>query len=415
MAATTEWRLHKFEPAIEDQYIAQQRERVVPIGRLGTAIGALSFLAYGAWDLLLDSHAWQTTWPIRLAVVAYFAITYVPFYVWRTSTNSRAWFGIALANYLVSSVGLALILARLPGGFVAGVSGFILGMIFIPIVVVRVEQAVAILIPLMVAPLVVMHFSGATGFEIANAAAWIAGGGGIAIGFSYLVDVINRRAFALERELAIEKQRSETLLLNILPASIASRLKASDATIADDFSSASVLFADIVGFTALSQRLSADQVVTLLNDLFSRFDVLVERHGVEKIKTIGDGYMVAAGVPVPRPDHAEAIARLALDMKASIAEFARERNLDMMLRIGVHSGSVVAGVIGKHKFAYDLWGDTVNLASRMESQGIPDEVQISAETRALLPASFVSEARGEIEIKGHASRVTHLLKGFAVA
>jgi class 3 adenylate cyclase len=165
----------------------------------------------------------------------------------------------------------------------------------------------------------------------------------------------------------------------------------------------------------LSRRLSAGEVVALLNDLFTRFDLLAKRHGVEKIKTIGDGYMAAAGVPTGRPDHAEAIARLALEMREAVAEFARQRGMNLKLRIGVHSGSVVAGVIGTHKFAYDLWGDTVNVASRMESHGVPDEIQISAETCALLSGAYRVEERGAIEIKGHAPRMTYLLKEMQAA
>jgi class 3 adenylate cyclase len=413
MSGSADWRVRNFEPPVEKQYIAQQLERVVRFGRLGSVIGALAFLGYGAWDMLLDPQAWQKTGTIRLSVAAYFAFTYALTYVRPFRTDPNAWLIVIFANYLVVAVAFAFILQQLPGGFVAGVSGFILGMIFIPIVVLRFAQAVAVLLPLMVVPLVVMYFSGATSFEIVNAAAWIGGGGSIAIGFAYLVDMINRRAFELEHELAIEKQRSETLLLNILPVKIAERLKASDATIADDFQSATVLFADIVGFTELSRRLSAGEVVALLNDLFTRFDRLAEKHGVEKIKTIGDGYMAAAGVPTGRSDHAEAIAKLALEMREAVTEFARQRGMKLKLRIGVHSGSVVAGVIGTHKFAYDLWGDTVNVASRMESHGVPDEIQISAETRALLSGAYRVEERGAIEIKGHAPRMAYLLKAAA--
>jgi class 3 adenylate cyclase len=278
------------------------------------------------------------------------------------------------------------------------------------VVVVSTAQAIVLLLPLLVVPILIMYFSGASTFELANAAAWLGGGVAFVVGFSYVIEIINRRTFELERSLEVEKQRSEALLLNILPEKIADRLKSSEATIADDFPAATVLFGDIVGFTEMSRHLSAHQLVALLNDLFSRFDRLVERHGVEKIKTIGDGYMVAAGVPTSRRDHAEAIAGLALDMRDAFLEFRREHGLDIGFRIGMHSGSVVAGVIGARKFAYDLWGDTVNVASRMESQGLPDEIQISAETRALLPDAYRVDERGAIEVKGHAPRMTYLLK-----
>jgi class 3 adenylate cyclase len=410
MSGLAEWRPIAFEPSVERQYVALRLERVVPLARLGSVIGGLAFLGYGAWDLLLDPQALSRTGPIRLAVAALFAATYAMTY-WRVVRSSSAiWLALVLTNYLAVAIGYSLILRELPEGFLAGVSGFILGMIFVPVLVITSTQAIIVLLPLIAAPLLFMYGQGATTFEIINAAAWIGGGGFFAIGFTYLVDAINRRSFQLERSLEIERQRSETLLLNILPAKIAERLKATEATIADDFPSATVLFADIVGFTVLSRRLTAAEVVALLNDLFSRFDRLALAHGIEKIKTIGDGYMAAAGVPAGRPDHAEAVARLALDMREAFAAFRRERGMEVKLRIGIHSGGIVAGVIGKHKFAYDLWGDTVNVASRMESHGLPDEIQVSAETRALLPDTCLVEERGMIEIKGHAARRTYLLK-----
>jgi class 3 adenylate cyclase len=410
MSGLAEWRPMAFDPELEREYGAAQLQRLALLGRMGSIIAAVSFFAYGAWDLLLDPQALSKTGPYRLAVVAYFVLTY-PVTGWLLRRSSTGlWAAFVFSNYLVVSVGFALILRELAGGFVAGVPGFILGMIFIPALVITFRQSLLVLVPLMVAPIVVMYLAGATAFDLVNAAAWIGGGGGFVIGFAFILDVINRRAFSLERSLKIERQRSESLLLNILPAPIAERLKAKEATIADHYPSATVLFADIVGFTDLSRRLSAGEIVALLNDLFSRFDRLARLHGVEKIKTLGDGYMAAAGVPVSRPDHAEAVARLALDMRRHFDAFRRERGMPLRLRIGVHSGGVIAGVIGTEKFAYDLWGDTVNVASRMESHGLPDEIQISAETRALLPTGYLVEERGLIEIKGHAARQTYLLK-----
>jgi class 3 adenylate cyclase len=410
MISLADWKPAVFDPALERQYRDEQLNRVVLLGRLGSIIAAVSFLAYGAWDLLLDPGALSRTWPYRVAVVVYFAAT---FRVgdWRVMRrNPGLWPVFVCANYLVVGVSFVLILRELPGSFVAGVPGFILGMIFVPVVVITFAQAILVLAPLIAAPILLMALYGASTFELVNAAAWIGGGGGFAIGFAYLLDAINRRAFQLEKSLEIERQRSEALLLNILPAKIAERLKTSQKTIADNFDAATVLFADIVGFTELSRRLTAGEVVAILNDLFSRFDLLAAAHGVEKIKTIGDGYMAAAGIPTGRSDHAEAVAALALDMRAAVAAFREERGLNLRLRIGVHSGSVVAGVIGTHKFAYDLWGDTVNVASRMESHGLADEIQISAETRDLLPATYRVEERGSINIKGHNARPAFLLK-----
>ncbi|HEX2368933.1 MAG TPA: adenylate/guanylate cyclase domain-containing protein [Acidimicrobiia bacterium] len=222
--------------------------------------------------------------------------------------------------------------------------------------------------------------------------------------------------FAKQREEALtalrsEQQRSEGLLLNILPAAIAERLKGETRTIADQFAAASVLFADVVDFTVRSKDLPASEVVGLLDRLFSHFDTLTERHGLEKIKTVGDAYMVAAGVPIPRRDHAQQIGLMALDMVASTAPSGLCGDLDLQLRIGINSGPVVAGVIGRQKFLYDLWGDAVNTASRMESGGTPGRIQVTRPTYELLKDEFELEPRGTIAVKGKGEMETWYLLG----
>ena len=206
-----------------------------------------------------------------------------------------------------------------------------------------------------------------------------------------------RHALAALRE---EQAKAEGLLLNILPRSIADKLKAQTQPIADQFGSASILFADVVDFTPWSERLAPAEVVGYLDRLFSHFDELAERHGLEKIKTIGDCYMVAAGVPTPRPDHAGALAAMALDMLAAMRSHEDVAPLGLELRIGINSGPVVAGVIGRKRFLYDLWGDAVNTASRMESHGTPGRVQITRATYELVADAFECEPRGTIAIKG---------------
>lgn len=207
-------------------------------------------------------------------------------------------------------------------------------------------------------------------------------------------------------------RRSEALLLNILPAPIAERLKeAKEQTIAEDFSEVTVLFADIVDFTRLSARIAPRALVNLLNSVFSAFDQLTERHGLEKIKTIGDAYMVVAGLPVGRADHAEAIADMALDMQTAMSRLRTELGEPLGLRIGIHSGPVVAGVIGERKFAYDLWGDTVNVASRMESHGVANRIQLTHSTYTRLRDRYVCEERGTITVKGKTPMKTYFLVG----
>jgi adenylate cyclase len=208
-----------------------------------------------------------------------------------------------------------------------------------------------------------------------------------------------------------EQEKSERLLLNILPQPIAQRLKNDQGIIADTFAEATVLFADIVDFTRLATHISATDVVSLLNDIFSLFDSLAEKHGLEKIKTIGDAYLVVGGLPTPRPDHAEAIADMALDMQKAVGGKTRDTGGLLQVRIGIHTGPVVAGVIGTRKFIYDLWGDTVNIASRMESFGLPGAIQVTPAAYERLHTRYRLEERGTVQIKGKGEMTTYLLLG----
>ncbi|MDY7012050.1 MAG: adenylate/guanylate cyclase domain-containing protein [Cyanobacteriota bacterium] len=212
-----------------------------------------------------------------------------------------------------------------------------------------------------------------------------------------------------EDNLRVEQAKSEKLLLNILPPSIAQQLKEKQSTIAQRFSEVTILFADIVNFTPLSSSIPPEKLVELLNQIFSGFDRLTEKYGLEKIKTIGDSYMVAAGLPIPKSDSAEAIAKMAIDMRSEIAQFFNPHGVQLQIRIGINTGPVVAGVIGTKKFIYDLWGDAVNIASRMESQGIPGQIQVSESTYQLLQDKYKFEERGGLNIKGRGMMTTYLL------
>lgn len=211
--------------------------------------------------------------------------------------------------------------------------------------------------------------------------------------------------------LAVEQDRSERLLLNVLPEKIAQQLKTDPGTIANSFESVSILFADIVGFTPMSHEMNPEETVELLNRLFSYFDSQVERLGIEKIRSQGDSYMAAAGIPTPRPDHAAALADLAIEIRDHVKTAALYNGHDLDFRIGINSGPAVAGVIGSRKFQYDVWGDAVNVASRMESHGVPGRIQISDATRELIKNEFVCTPRGEIEVKGKGLMRTWFLEG----
>jgi len=217
--------------------------------------------------------------------------------------------------------------------------------------------------------------------------------------------VIEEQSAAIE----VERAESERLLLNVLPAAVSKRLREGENPIADDFPSVTVLFADIVGFTAMTSSIAADEVITMLSGLFSMFDDLVAERGLEKIKTIGDAYMAVGGLPDPLPDHAIRVVDLAMAMQTCTG--SSEHFPGMSLRIGVHSGPVAGGVIGTRKFAYDVWGTTVNIAARLESSGVPGRVHVSEETRNLTSGTIAYESRGLIELRGLGPRTTYLVAG----
>jgi class 3 adenylate cyclase len=211
--------------------------------------------------------------------------------------------------------------------------------------------------------------------------------------------------------LRVEREKSERLLLSIFPESIAERLKQAPQTIADSYMDVSVLFADIVDFTRFTADLTPDKIVELLSEIFNRFDILTQEHGLEKIKTIGDAYMVVGGVPDLREGHLQSMVHLAFDMLDTIGEYAQHDKKPFTMRVGIHAGPVVAGVIGTNKFIYDLWGDTVNVASRMESHGVPGKIQTTSEVHHRLKETFQFETRGKIDIKGKGEMETYFILG----
>ncbi|NJK37715.1 MAG: adenylate/guanylate cyclase domain-containing protein [Oscillatoriales cyanobacterium RM2_1_1] len=238
--------------------------------------------------------------------------------------------------------------------------------------------------------------------------------GEVITAFIQIFDDINqavREQQKAEAALRLEKEKSEQLLLNILPQPIAEQLKQDQGSIADGFEQATILFADIGDFTGLASAMSPTELVNLLNEIFSCFDRLVDQYNLEKIKTIGDAYMVVGGIPIPRADHAEAIAEVALKMQQAIKQFYRADNKAFDIRIGINTGPVVAGVIGLKKFTYDLWGNAVNVASRMESQGVLGKIQVSETTYQLLKDQYHFEKRGLLKVKGKGLMDTYFLQG----
>ena len=234
------------------------------------------------------------------------------------------------------------------------------------------------------------------------------------LAFKRLRDLDQLRMVTMSEEkqlLELEQMKTDKLMLNILPRPIAERLKRGEKNISGSYAEATILFSDLVGFTELSSKISATELVKMLNDLFTRFDKRADALGLEKIKTIGDAYMAVGGLPIPRPDHAELCADMALGMFEDLADFNRENGKSLAMRIGINSGPVVAGVIGFTKFSYDLWGNTVNTASRMESTSQQGKAQVSPSTYAALQSSFNMADAGVVQCKGIGEVETHFLVG----
>jgi adenylate cyclase len=388
----------------DDEELRQKKKLLVQLAVLiapVSVVWGILYLALGSW--------------VGIAPLVYCAISVASLVVFASTKNFRFLLVVQLLDILVAPTagGQMLVGGFLPSGAV-GVWGILAPMG--ALVFLELRQAVR----WFVAFTVVFLFTGVLGellFADADLPLWftstmlalnIVGAGSIA--FMHLATFAHQRneAFAALR---VEQEKSEALLVNILPGSIAARLKAADQTIADHFDATSILFADVVDFTPLSQRLSPAETVDILDRLFSHFDSLVERHGLEKIKTVGDCYMAAAGVPDPHLDHARRAALLALDMREAVATSTVAGREGLELRIGINSGPVVAGVIGRKRFLYDLWSDAVNTASRMESHGTPGEIQITRETYELLKDEFFCRPRGTIPVKGKGEMETWYLVG----
>lgn len=401
----------QFPPDQEAAYRKSVLQRIVMVSRFGLAVGMVSIPAFVANDLLFDPDALAKTFPIRLVLALLNALALIGLFTTRIRNSPALIRLIFVTLFPLYAFGLVLIQAGHANGFLVNVPGYVQVMVFIPIICFSFLQALGVICAMVVVSVVGSMWVGATDVELMNLLNWLLGSAAFALGAAFVIDRISRRSFLLEQDLARETARSDELLLNILPEKIAQRLKDKEPRIADYCPSATVLFADIAGFTTLSRGMEPGDLVDFLNDLFSRFDGLAESHGVEKIKTIGDGYMAVAGLAQDRnaAQAAIAVAGLALDMRDAFAAFCADRQVDLGLRIGIHSGPVVAGVIGARKFAFDLWGDTVNVASRIESSCPAGQVQITQETLDLITPTFSARPRGEIKIQGHEPRYGFLL------
>ncbi|MEQ1917651.1 MAG: adenylate/guanylate cyclase domain-containing protein [Elusimicrobiota bacterium] len=399
--------LYGFPPELNDSFMREYGARSVPAVRRASSLALAIILAFAAWP----NHGARTH-----AMELYLGFVAPGLALWIASTFRR---GAARNMHRVSFVAALATLG----------AGNILFLIFVPEKADSYQPASVMLVTMLFYAALRLPFLWATAagwlFAIVFLAAavrldalspravslsvlFLLSTNALGMYVAYAFERALRLDFLSRREIAAEREKSERLLRNVLPDAIAERLKAGAAVIADDLADVTILFADIVGYTGMSGRMTAPQLVDLLTEVFSRFDALLERAGAEKIKTIGDAYMAVCGLGGGKA-HADAAAGLGLAMLAEISELNAQRGLSLNLRIGISSGPVVAGVIGRKKFSYDLWGDTVNVASRMESHGVIGRVHLSEEAAKRLPPGRAVEPRGAMEIKGKGVMTTYLL------
>ncbi len=407
------------DPELEQAFDRENFETSAgKVVRFSIPLVTVAFLLYGIHDALLVPEALRNVYIVRFGFFAPLAALTCLFVYLNRSPKLHQWVMLAFSLVINGSVLAIGALAKTPAGFFIYTSYAVVFVTLGPFIAqmnVRM-QALYTIFSVILYDLLDMNLVHAPGVVRLSMNLAIFTLGTIGALSARRIEAEARRAFLQRRTIRAqmealdrERRKSESLLLNILPARIAARLKDETNVIADEFASASVLFCDIVGFTELSARLKPEELVRGLNSIFSRFDELADTFGLEKIKTIGDAYMVAGGIPMHSDDHAVRVCQMALAMRDGLRHLSLAPGSELRVRIGIHTGPVVAGVIGKRKFIYDVWGDTVNTASRMESHGIQGAIHVSAATYEAARERFTFEPRGAMEIKGKGSMQTYLL------
>ena len=413
------WAGRFVEPELEHAFRLAELEPLRRFLSFSVGLASLTFFAFAVHDALVVPQVKIQAWAVRFGV-------FVPASVLVFGLlNSRHLLRFSQLMMLVYGVAASFVVLYI--GAIAGGSGYFLYASFAVAFVTLgpfvarlgvVAQLAYTLLTLLIFALLDRSLAHCPLQISLSVASTLLSLGGLGALIAYRQELQARQGFLQRRlideqvhALAVEKARAEELLLNVLPATIAERLKSGQRPIADGFPRVSVLFADIVGFTKMSERVTPVELVDRLNRMFSSFDDLVDKLKLEKIKTIGDAYMVAGGLHSHEYDHAQTIAEMALAMQRRALEFSRDFGEELSIRIGIHTGPVVAGVIGKRKFIYDVWGDTVNTASRMESHGEPGTIHVTDETRLLLKDMYALTPRGEISVKGKGMMRTWFLTG----
>jgi class 3 adenylate cyclase len=395
-----------FPENLEAEFRLSHNRRGVRESRIGIIVGALIILGFNIWDRLVDPmHAGESL-AVKLVIAGLLVSTsLLPFSIlskymqtWLILVLSIAGLGVS-ANGMVLNDGLNRLLS---GVMLVLMFNFAFGrLLFIPSLVSGSIICIGYNLSALFMDMPRINLIANDWFLFSALS-----GGGIV---TYFVERLNRSRFLIEKDLSLERQRTEQLVKNLLPIRIADRLKAGEKIIAESHGEATVLFADLVGFSSLTKRLSPGHLVEILNDIFSLLDDLTERHGVEKIKTIGDAYMVVAGAGVTRNNTAAAVADFALDMIGQIKSYAEKHDLPLALRVGISTGSVISGVIGTKKLSFDIWGDTVNLASRMETNSEGGQIQVSETTFWRLHTEYDFSERRRIAVQGLGEVETYFL------
>lgn len=409
----------RFPSRLESLFQQQYAATFLPNSRFALLTGLLFYAAFGALDVWGVPLSRNAVWTIRFSIVCPVILTtLVCTWLPRAEKFLQALYSAATVTTGLGITAMLIVAKPSEPGYVFYYAGIIVVLMFADCLA-RIQFFYAapcnllILFAYEVVAIVWQHAlrSPTDRYAFVNNNFFLLTAIFIGLTSCYFLESHTRKDFLQQRALNAEKKKVEDLLLNILPSEVAEQLRRGAGTIAEQLDSVSILFADLVGFTSLSASMPPQKMVQLLNQLFSRFDVLLDRYQLEKIKTIGDCYMVAAGVPSMRRDHAQVLVRFALDVCECMSAGSPLEGHKCAVRVGVSSGRVIAGVIGQRKFSYDVWGDTVNVASRMESHGVVGRVQISRETYELVKDDFLCECRGQIAIKGKGSMETFVVIG----
>lgn len=405
--------MERFAPDKEARFQRRYAERSIPFIRVSLPIAATLYLFFIAWDFYIDQSTLLYTLAVRLPfsffAVAVFGFTFLKSFERWSQT-------ILSITVVLGAAGVLLVLAILPNGFTYGTPGLLLvimyacgiiRLLFIPALITC--AAITVLAN------VVLAVKGAGSFAVFNTNVFVISASIIGLSYTALLEWMERRAFKLEDGMRKEKKASEEMLRDFLPDRIKERLREGERSIAEPVGEATVLFADIVGFTALSHRLAPGHLVELLSDIFTKFDEIAERNRVEKVKTIGDSYMVVAGVRTPWTRSAAAVAEFAIEALAFVKDYSERNDVPLQVRIGMATGAVVSGVIGTRVPIFDLWGETVNVASRLEAEGVPGAIQVSESTFWRLRGQYEFQERGLLKLKHGLTVSAYLLTGRKVA